>query len=100
MRICEACGKPLKGGIYIGGVLLDRQCASDVEAEIARLREEGKPVNAMHIARSMFRETYSAGNYLLRDIPEVLWIRAKHRAVDDGDTIRDLLLKALYSYLQ
>jgi len=41
----------------------------------------------------------SAGSYLLRDIPEQLWITAKHRAVDEGLSLRELILKALQAYL-
>lgn len=100
MNFCQACGKPIKGGVSIGGILLDRGCAVDVRTEIDQLREAGKPVNAMQIARRLFRETHSAGNYLLRDIPEELWGRAKHRAVDDGDSLRDLILKSLIAYLE
>ena len=100
MSFCQACGKPLKGGISIGGTLLDRECAEDVKAEIDKLRAAGKPVKTLQIARRIFRETHSAGNYLLRDVPEELWGRAKHRAVDDGDSLRDLILKALIAYLK
>lgn len=38
--------------------------------------------------------------YLLRNIPTALWDRAKHRAVDEGISLRELLLQALKSYLQ
>jgi hypothetical protein len=44
--------------------------------------------------------TETIGDYLLRDVPEDLWQKAKHRAVDDGDSLRDLVLKALHSYLK
>jgi len=67
--------------------------------EIERLREEGKPTDALTIARQIFRETHSASSYLLRDIPEQLWTAAKHRAVDEGLSLRELLLKALQAYL-
>lgn len=33
--------------------------------------------------------------YLLRDIPPALWRRAKHAAVEEDLTLRELLLKAL-----
>lgn len=98
--LCEACGKPVVGGVSIGGTLLCLPCAEDVRTEIDRLRAEGKPVNAMGIARKIFRETHSAGGYLLRDIPEELWNQAKHKAVDEGLSLRDLLLKALREYLK
>ena len=97
---CNACGKPVQGGIGIGGALLCPPCAEDVRIEIDRIRAEGKPVNAMGIARKIFRETHSAGGYLLRDIPEELWDQAKHKAVDERLSLRDLLLKALREYLK
>lgn len=84
----------------MGGALICRQCDPDVRAEMDRLRNQGKPVNVMHIAKALFRGTNGGGNYLLRDVPEDLWQKAKHRAVDDGDSLRDLVLKALYSYLK
>lgn len=37
-------------------------------------------------------------NYLLRDIPPSLWRRAKHVGVEEGITLRELLLKALEDY--
>lgn len=39
-------------------------------------------------------------NYLLRNIPENLWIAAKHQAVDEGLTLRELILKLLEEYLR
>ena len=99
MRTCDACGKPLKGGISMGGATVCRTCGPDIQAEIDRLRSEGKPVSAIAFARSIFRETYSAGNYLLRDIPEELWTAAKHKAVDKSMNLRELLLEALREYI-
>ena len=99
MRMCDACGKPLKGGMSIGGAMICRSCEPDIKAEINRLQAEGKPVSAIAIARKMFRETYSAGNYLLRDVPAELWTAAKHKAVDEGINLRELILKALQEYL-
>ena len=100
MRTCDACGKPVVGGISMGGALLCRKCEPDINAEINRLHAEGKPVSTIAIARKMFRETYSAGNYLLRDIPDELWTAAKHRAVDKGMNLRELLLEALREYIE
>ena len=99
MRTCDACGTPLKGGISLGGALVCRICEPDVKAEIDRHQAEGKPVSAIAIARKMFRETHSAGNYLLRDIPEDLWIAAKHKAVDKGMDLRELILDAIREYV-
>ena len=47
----------------------------------------------------MFRETYSAGNYLLRDIPENLWVAAKLKAMDEGMNLRELILDAIREYI-
>lgn len=100
MELCAACGKQVKGDISLGGPLLCRQCEPVVSAEIANLRAAGKPVNAAHIAHRIYKATNSGGDYLLRDIPQDLWDRAKHRAVDDGGSLRDIVLKALHSYLK
>ena len=61
MRTCDACGKPLKGGISMGGALVCLKCEPDILAEINRLRAEGKPVSAIAIAKSIFHEIYSVG---------------------------------------
>lgn len=98
MKTCDACGKPVVGGISMGGATICRRCEPDIQAEINRLRSEGKPVSAIAIARSIFRETYSAGNYLLRDIPEDLWNQAKHKAIDKGMDLRELILDAIREY--
>ena len=100
MKTCAVCAKPVNGGVSMGGVLLCRSCDPDVKAEIDRLHAEGKPVNVSQIAREMFREQYSAGSYLLRDIPEELWVAAKHKAVDNGMNLRELLLEALREYIK
>jgi len=98
---CAACSgttKLVTGGL--GGVLLCREHLADVEVEIKKLRSQGKQVNVMAIARRMFREEHSAGDYLLRDIPEKLWLDAKHRAVNDGVSLRELILEAVERYLK
>ena len=100
MRMCEACGKHIVSGTGIGRALVCRTCLPDVMGEIERLREEGKPIDALTIARRLFRETHSAGAYLLRDIPAELWTAAKHRAVDEKLNLRELILKALQEYLK
>lgn len=98
MKPCDACGSP-KAMIGMGGAILCRQCEPDVKAEMDALRAEGKPVNVLHIAKRMLRETHSAGNYLLRDIPQDLWTQAQHRAIDEKISLRDLVLKSLHAYL-
>ena len=97
---CDACGKLITDGTGAGRAILCRTCFPDVMAEVERLREEGKPTDALTIARQIFRQTHSAGSYLLRDIPAELWTAAKHKAVDEGLSLRELLLKALQEYLK
>lgn len=99
MRICDACGKHIRIGTGVGRATLCRTCLPDVMAEIERLRQQGKPTDAITIARQIFRETHSAGAYLLRDIPAELWTAAKHKAVDEKLSLRELILKALQEYL-
>ena len=96
---CTACGSNVSPQVSMGGALVCRQCEPDIRERMEELREAGKPVNVIQIAKKYFRETHSGGNYLLRDIPEELWRRAKYRAVTDGTSLRDLVLKALYDYI-
>ena len=99
MKPCDACGNP-KGSIVIGGAILCRSCEPAIREEIDHLRAGGKAVNTLHIARRIYKETYSGGDYLLRDVPKDLWEQAKHRAIDEGFSLRDLILKSLFSYLK
>lgn len=98
-NFCDACGR-LQAYISISGTQLCRICEPDIQAEIDRLHELGKPVHAMNIARKYFRDHNSAGAYTLRDIPRDLKLAAQHRALDEGLTLRELILKALEEYLQ
>jgi hypothetical protein len=79
--------------------MLDRDCATIVALEVERLRAEGKPANVRHIARKIFNEQYNGGGYQFRDIPADLMDRMKHKAVDEGGTVRDVIIKALIAYL-
>lgn len=38
-------------------------------------------------------------DYLLKDIPEDLWSKAKHRVVDDKISLKELIVRALEEYL-
>lgn len=37
--------------------------------------------------------------YTIKDIPATLWLRVRHRALDEARTIRELILDALREYL-
>ena len=99
---CDACGKP-NANIGMGSAMLCRACAEEIRVEMDDLRSQGKQVNVLGIARRMYRETYSAGNYLLRDIPKSLWDRGKtYISINnpgDGKTLRDITLESLDEYL-
>jgi len=38
--------------------------------------------------------------YLLRNIPDKLWQKVKHKAVDEHLSLRELILKALEAYVK
>jgi hypothetical protein len=99
IRQCAACGTTKNLGPSLGGVLLCRAHYEDISAQVEQLRAEGKQVNVSGIARQMFREQYSTGNYILRDIPKGLWDAAKHKAVDEDVSLRELVLNAVQAYL-
>ena len=98
---CAACGLTGIPQVSIGGVLLCRNaCAEDVTAEIARQRAEGKRPSASGIAREIYRAHHpESGDYLIRDVPSDLWNKAKHRGIDDGVSLRQVILSALDEYL-
>lgn len=96
---CEACGTTKNVYGSLGGVMLCKAHYADITAEVEKLRSEGKQVNVMGIARQMFREQYSTGNYILRDIPSELWDGAKDRAHGEGISLRELILNAIQAYL-
>ena len=100
MKHCEACGTTKNISGSLGGVMLCKEHYADISAQVDELHAQGKPVDVTRIARSMYREQYSMGGYLLRDIPSELWDRAKHRAIDEGISLRELILSALESYLE
>jgi hypothetical protein len=99
MKNCDACGVELAGGISIGGTILCQPCSEDIREEIDATRAQGKSVNAMGIARRIYREKMGTGNYILRDIPDDLWARAKKRSAEDGISLRELILLAIGEYL-
>lgn len=98
-RKCDACGNEVKGGYSIGGTLLCRRCEPDVMSEIKAARTEGRVVNAMGIARKLFRSRNSTQDYLLRDIPEVMMRKMKERALKESGSVRDVILAAVTCYL-
>lgn len=98
MKPCDACGNT-KSHIGIGRAFLCRDCESLVREVMDEHRLAGNPVNALHIAKRMFRESNPIGSYLLRDIPSDLWKRAHHCCIDEHISLRDLILKSIHAYL-
>ena len=100
MSQCAVCGKPAYHLIFMGGVMLCSPCSEDVRVEIDAARAAGKPVVVSGIARRMYREAHHAdGSYTIKDIPAELWDRAKHRALDEDTSVRELILTALEKYI-
>lgn len=100
MGLCDMCGRQLKGSERMGGAIVCRLCAVDLRIAMDKLHAEGKPVHGLKIAREIFHKTYSGGDYLLRDVPEELINKALRRADVDGDSLRDLTVKALQAYVE
>lgn len=100
MKTCDCCGTQVNGGTFIGGAMLCRKCLPDVQAEIDKQRAEGKnSISAIGIAKRIYRETFSAGDYLLRDVPSLLMQEMKERALKEGGSVRDLILVSVSQYL-
>lgn len=99
MRQCEACGITQMLSGSLGGVLLCKAHMADILAEVDALRADGKQVNVAGIARRMYREANGANTYLLRDVPDALITAAKRKALDQGMSLRELILDALRAYL-
>ncbi len=98
-KLCDACGQQ-PGMIGLGGTLLCRICHEDVRAEIDQIRAEGKQVNAMGIARRMYRERHDTSNTILRDEPRDLKIASEEAARKAGLTRREWILQAMQEKLE
>jgi hypothetical protein len=84
--------------VGIGGIILcNHPCADEVQEEIEKLRAEGRPVNASRIARQIYRDKASAK---LVDLPDELWLAAKHRALDEGITLKEWISEAIRRKLE
>lgn len=94
---CDVCGQ--QATVSIGGAALCRPHSEDVRAEIDALRAQGKQVNAAGIARRMFRELNDASNYMLRDVPAEMMREMKQYALDNGGSVRDVILVAVAQFL-
>lgn len=100
MKLCDMCGKTLKSGTSLGGAIVCRLCVVDLGDEMERLHEAGKSVHGLKIARKIFRETFSNGNLLIKDIPNDLLARVMNRAHEEGDSVRDFIVKSIYDIFQ
>lgn len=91
-RECAACGAA-NARNQLGGVLVCATCRPLVLERVEAARAAGKTADAAKEALALLRE--SATTYLLRDIPQDLWMQAKHASVDRGVSLRDILLSGL-----
>jgi hypothetical protein len=85
--------------VGMGGVLICRACDPIIRERMAALRAEGKSVDVSRIARDLYREQFAGGDYLLREPPKDLMDAIKHRAVDESDNIRGIIIKALRAHV-
>ena len=99
MGLCEMCGRRIGVGLLIDGDIVCGTCFGELQIEIEKRRAEGKPVEGVKIDREGFNKTYSGVDYLIRDIPEELVNKALRRADKDGDSLRDVTVKAMQAYL-
>ena len=99
-KLCDRCGSATLAMVHMGGASLCRTCDVEIKPEIEEIRESGKPVNVLQIARKYFKTNFAGGTYHFRDIPADLEKTWKKRAIDDSCNQRDVLLSALVEYLQ
>jgi len=99
MPNCAACGKSTNAMISMGGCRLCRSCDPIIRERMDALRAEGKNVDISRIARDLYREQFAGGDYLLREPPKDLMDAIKHKAVDESDNIRGIIIKALRAYV-
>lgn len=97
MSKCDVCGE--QAVMSMGGATLCRPHSADVQAEIDALRAQGKQVNALGIARRMYRELNDTNNYMLRDLPAEMMRDMKQYALDNGGSVRDVILVAVAQFL-
>ena len=97
MAKCDVCGE--LASVSIGGAALCRLHSADVQAEVDALRSQGRQVNALGIARRMYREANDASNYMLRDLPAEMMREMKQYALDNGGSVRDVILVAVAQFL-
>lgn len=96
-KTCDACGAELRGGISIGGTILCRKCAPEIESEIGALRAAGRPVSAARIAARQRKGTLHS--YILRDIPPELWEQVQAVSYRRGQTAKEFILAAISAAL-
>lgn len=100
MSTCTVCQKEIPGGVIIGGIVVCRQCEPELISRIDKARASGQSrVSAAGIAREIYNERFAGSDYLLRTPPKDLMDAVKHRAVDDGDSIREIIIAALRAYV-
>ena len=93
MRMCDACGKTHSKRNGGRPATICRTCLPDVMAEVERLRSGRQMTDALTIARQIFRETHSAGAYLLGTSRRSYGPPLSHKAVDEGLNLRELILR-------
>lgn len=99
MRNCDGCGRPTPAAIGIGRAWACPVCHPVIQEEIETARAAGRQVNAMGVARRMYRERHNTGDFLIRDIPREILQQLKIKAASEGVTVRDLVIRAVAGVL-
>ncbi|MBA7523708.1 hypothetical protein ES705_15841 [subsurface metagenome] len=99
MGLCVMCGRRTEDGMQISGDIVCITCFEELQTVRKMLRAGRKEVGGLKMAWEILHKTYSGGDLVIRDIPEGLVNKALRRADKDGDSLRDLTVKAMQAYL-
>lgn len=99
--ICESCGK-IAICAPIGGAQICEACAPAFRDALAAARSGGawgRARDPHFVARDMLRQAGGTTQLMLRDVPKPVMMALKQRALDEGTTVRELVLAAVERYL-
>lgn len=97
-KFCDMCGEPLQSThIAVKNCKVCHECEQSLLLELHKAKAVGNRLNALQIARDHYKQHYSGGNYMLRDISKVLKGRVADLALENKCKIRDVILAALWT---
>ncbi len=99
MGLCVMCGRRIESGMQFDGASVCVTCFEELQTVREMLRAGRREVGGLKIAWEILHKTYSGGDLVIRDIPEGLVNKALRRADKDGESLRDLTVKAMQAYV-